>query len=186
MEMSYSAYRAAQVEGGAQRHSHSKTPLRLSAGPEQFIEEVAEPCLEHFHLGLRYRIALGPIVRDGPLKPKGFLTIRVHLELEGLRRELAMFNFAIENKLRGCDLVRLQVDDVCAAGRVGDRATVVQEKTGRPVQFEIPEPVPRASPCAKIEIDIAANRVKRCGPAKQAIRRRTSQPSRTGRTVRLL
>jgi integrase len=50
-----------------------------------------------------------------------------------------LFNLAIDSKLRGCDLVRLQVDDVCAHGRVRDRATIVQRKTGRPVQFEITE-----------------------------------------------
>jgi len=50
-----------------------------------------------------------------------------------------LFNLAIDSKLRGCDLVRLQVDDVCAGGRVRDRATVIQKKTGRPVQFEITE-----------------------------------------------
>src|SRR5206468_4198372 len=48
-------------------------------------------------------------------------------------------NLAIDSKLRGCDLVRLKVDDICAAGRVQDRATVNQKKTGRPVQFEITE-----------------------------------------------
>ena len=50
-----------------------------------------------------------------------------------------MFNLAIDSKLRGCDLVRLQVDDVSVGVRVCDRATIVQEKTGRPVQFEITE-----------------------------------------------
>lgn len=65
--------------------------------------------------------------------------IRVRLQLEGLRRDLAMFNLAIDSKLRGCDLVRLRVDDVSVGGRVRDRATVVQKKTGRPVQFEITE-----------------------------------------------
>ena len=45
----------------------------------------------------------------------------------------------LDSKLRGCDLVRLQIDDVCVGGRVRDRATVVQKKTGRPVQFEITE-----------------------------------------------
>jgi integrase len=48
-------------------------------------------------------------------------------------------NLAIDSKLRGCDLVRLRVDDVFAGGRVRDRATVIQKKTGRPVQFEITE-----------------------------------------------
>ena len=53
------------------------------------------------------------------------------------RRDLALFNLALDSKLRGCDLVRLQVNDVCVGGRVRDRATVVQRKTGRPVQFEL-------------------------------------------------
>ena len=74
-----------------------------------------------------------------PLKPKDVWTIRVRLQMERRRRDLAMFNLAIDSKLRGCDLVRLRVDDVCAAGRVRDRATVTQKKTGRPVQFEITE-----------------------------------------------
>ena len=74
-----------------------------------------------------------------PLKPRDVWTIRVRLQLEGRKRHLALFNLAIDSKLRGCDLVRLQTDDVCVGGRVRDRATVIQKKTGRPVQFEIPE-----------------------------------------------
>jgi hypothetical protein len=74
-----------------------------------------------------------------PLKPKDVWAIRVRLQLEHRVRDLALFNLAIDSKLRGCDLVRLQVDDVCAGGRVRDRATVIQKKTGRPVQFEITE-----------------------------------------------
>jgi site-specific recombinase XerD len=50
-----------------------------------------------------------------------------------------LFNLAIDSKLSGCDLVVLQVDDVCAGGRVRDRGMVIQKKTGRPVQFEITE-----------------------------------------------
>ena len=74
-----------------------------------------------------------------PLKPKDVWTIRVRLQMKDRRRDLAMFNLAIDGKLRGCDLVRLQVDDVYAGGRVWDRGTVIQKKTGRPVQFEITE-----------------------------------------------
>jgi integrase len=74
-----------------------------------------------------------------PLRPKDVWGIRVRLQLEHRARDLALFNLAIDSKLRGCDLVRLQVDDVCAPGRVRDRATVIQKKTGRPVQFEITE-----------------------------------------------
>src|SRR6516165_3870459 len=74
-----------------------------------------------------------------PLKPKDVWTIRVRLQLEGRKRDLAMFNLAVDSKLRGCDLVRLKIDDVSTGGRVRDRATVIQKKTGRPVQFEITE-----------------------------------------------
>jgi len=74
-----------------------------------------------------------------PLKPRDVWTIRVRLQLEGRKRHLALFNLAIDSKLRGCDLVRLPTDDVCVGGRVRDRATVIQKKTGRPVQFEITE-----------------------------------------------
>src|SRR5882672_4703990 len=72
-----------------------------------------------------------------PLKPKDVWSIRVRLQVERRARNLALFNLAIDSKLRGCDLVRLEVDDVCAGGRVRDRATTIQKKTGRPVQFEI-------------------------------------------------
>jgi hypothetical protein len=74
-----------------------------------------------------------------PLKPKDVWTIRVRLQMEEHKRDLAMFNLAIDSKLRGCDLVRLRIDDVSVGGRVRDRATVIQKKTGRPVQFEITE-----------------------------------------------
>jgi site-specific recombinase XerD len=72
-----------------------------------------------------------------PLKPKEVWAIRVRPQLEERRRDLALFHLALDGKLRGCGLVRLQVNDVCVGGRVGDRATVVQRKTGRPVQFQI-------------------------------------------------
>jgi integrase len=76
-----------------------------------------------------------------PLKPRDVWSIRVRLQLQVERRarNLALFNLAIDSKLRGCDLVRLQVEDVSVGGRVRDRATIVQKKTGRPVQFEITE-----------------------------------------------
>jgi integrase len=74
-----------------------------------------------------------------PLKPKDVWAIRVRLQLEQRRRDLALFNLAIDSKLRGCDLVRLRVNDVCVASHVRDRATVIQMKTNRPVQFEITE-----------------------------------------------
>ena len=72
-----------------------------------------------------------------PLEPKHVWSIRVRLEIARLRRDLAIFNLAIDSKLRACDLVKLRVDDICSGTNVRRRATIVQKKTGRPVQFEI-------------------------------------------------
>jgi integrase len=55
------------------------------------------------------------------------------------RRDLAIFNLAIDSKLRACDLVKLRLDDICSGAKVRHRATIVKKKTGRPVQFEITE-----------------------------------------------
>ncbi len=74
-----------------------------------------------------------------PLKPKDVWTIRVRLQILGSKRDLALFNLAIDSKLRGCDLVVLKAQDVCLGGRVRERTTIVQRKTGQPVQFEITE-----------------------------------------------
>jgi integrase len=84
--------------------------------------------------------------------------IRVRLQLEHRARDLAMFNLAIDSKLRGCDLVRLRVDDVCAGGRVRDRATIIQKKTGRPVQFEITEQTRAAIQDWLLEVDAGKER----------------------------
>jgi site-specific recombinase XerC len=74
-----------------------------------------------------------------PLLPKHVWSIRVRLEMAGDLRDLALFNMAVDSKLRGCDLVALQVRDVFAAGRVKERAAITQSKTGRSVRFEITE-----------------------------------------------
>ncbi len=74
-----------------------------------------------------------------PLLPKHVWAIRVRLELAANIRDLALFNMAVDSKLRGCDLVRLKVADVVVAGRVKERASIIQSKTQRPVQFEITE-----------------------------------------------
>jgi site-specific recombinase XerC len=55
-------------------------------------------------------------------------------------RDLAMFNLAIDSKLRACDLTCLRVQDICHGNQVAMRATVLQQKTQRPVQFEITAP----------------------------------------------
>ena len=83
---------------------------------------------------------LGKLIgQKPPLKLREVWAIRIRLQLEERLRDLAMFNLAIDSKLRGCDLVTLRVDDVLLSGRVRPRTTVVQKRTGRPVQFEITE-----------------------------------------------
>ena len=74
-----------------------------------------------------------------PLKPKQVWAIRARLELSGNSRDLALFNMAVDSKLRGCDLVHMMVSDVYVAGRIKERTSVLQSKTKQPVQFEITE-----------------------------------------------
>jgi integrase len=74
-----------------------------------------------------------------PLRPKHVWSIRTQLQIEGRVRDLAMFNLAIDSKLRGCDVVAIKVEDIAASGYTADRATVRQKKTGRPVGFELSE-----------------------------------------------
>jgi integrase len=74
-----------------------------------------------------------------PLRPKHVWSIRTKLQIEGRARDLAMFNLAIDSKLRGCDVIAIWVEDVAASGYAADRATVRQKKTGRPVRFELSE-----------------------------------------------
>jgi hypothetical protein len=74
-----------------------------------------------------------------PLKLKEIWAIRIRLQLSAKTRELAMFNLAIDSKLHACDLTKLRVSDICLGARVAPRATVIQQKTRRPVQFEITE-----------------------------------------------
>src|ERR1700759_4394307 len=80
-----------------------------------------------------------PIGEKPPLRPKHVWSIRTRLPMEGGTRDLAMFNLAIDSKLRGCDVVALRVEDVAPSGYAVDRATVRQKKTGRPVRFELTE-----------------------------------------------
>jgi integrase len=74
-----------------------------------------------------------------PLKTREIWSIRVRLQVAQRVRDLALFNLALDSKLRACDLVALWVDDVALNGRVRSCATVIQRKTGRPVLFEITE-----------------------------------------------
>jgi integrase len=90
---------------------------------------------------------IGP---KAPLKPKHVWAIRQQLKTAGRVRDLALFNCAIDAKLRGCDLVKIRVSDVAPSGVLRERSTVIQQKTGRPVPFEITEPT-RASLAAWLE-----------------------------------
>lgn len=72
-----------------------------------------------------------------PLKLREIWAIRVRLQIAGPMRDLALFNLAIDSKLRSCDLVQLRVKDVANGATVASRAIVMQQKTKRPVQFEI-------------------------------------------------
>ena len=83
-----------------------------------------------------------PLPRIGaklPLRPMHVWTIRVQLQIERRVRDLALFDIALDSKLRGCDVVALRLADIMAAGALRRRATVIQQKTSRPVQFEITE-----------------------------------------------
>ncbi|KFB71090.1 tyrosine-type recombinase/integrase [Candidatus Accumulibacter contiguus] len=75
-----------------------------------------------------------------PLKPKDIWAIRIYLQNLHQIRDLAMFNLAIDSKLRGCDLVNLRVRDITHGNQIMARAMIVQRKTQRPVQFELTEP----------------------------------------------
>ena len=74
-----------------------------------------------------------------PLQPKHVWSIRSKLQAEGRTRDLAMFNLAIDSKLRACDVVALKVEDIAPNGYAADRATIHQKKTGQRVRFEMTE-----------------------------------------------
>ena len=79
-----------------------------------------------------------------PFKLKELWAIRVRLQIHKRSRELALFNLGIDSKLRACDLLKIKVSDVTHGSLVAQRAIVMQQKTSRPVQFEITEPTREA------------------------------------------
>jgi integrase len=85
-----------------------------------------------------------------PLKQQQVWAIRFWLDREQRMRDRALFDLAIDSKLRGCDVVKVKICDLVIGGRVPSRAIVVQQKTGRPVQFELLEPA-RSSMVAWLE-----------------------------------
>ena len=89
----------------------------------------------------------GKIVgQKAPVKLKEIWALRVSLQMESRVREIALFNLGIDSKLRGCDLVSLRLRDICHGDQVAARATVMQHKTQRPVQFELTPADPRRRP----------------------------------------
>jgi integrase len=115
-----------------------------------------------------------------PLQPKHVWAIRTRLQLAGRARDLALFNLAIDSKLRGCDLVSLKVEDVAPHGYAIDRATVRQSKTRRPVRFEITEQTRQA-----IDEHLAVSR-KRSGDFLFQVRRGNGRCLSTRQYARLL
>ena len=102
--------------------------------------------METIHCVSNYRVPHGKPWNKGklsgskpPLLPKHVWAIRTRLHMLGKRRDLALFNLAIDSKLRGCDLVRLRITDVAPRGYAVDRASIRQRKTCQPVKFEITE-----------------------------------------------
>lgn len=75
--------------------------------------------------------------QKAPLKPQEVWAIRVRLQLADHKRDLALFNLAIDCKLRGCDLLRLRVSDLRMGAEIRSRAKIIQSKTGNAVQFEV-------------------------------------------------
>lgn len=75
-----------------------------------------------------------------PLKPQQIWAIRFMLDREERVRDRALFDLAIDSKLRGCDLVKVRIGELVSGGRIRHRAIVIQQKTKKPVQFELLEP----------------------------------------------
>ncbi len=87
---------------------------------------------------------------EAPLTQKQIWAIRFFLDREGRLRDRGLFDLAIDSKLRGCDLVKITIGDLVAGTDIRTRAIVIQQKTGRPVQFELTADV-RASLLAWLE-----------------------------------
>ncbi|WP_417264450.1 hypothetical protein [Celeribacter sp.] len=125
---------------------------------------------------------MGRIVgQKRPLEPKHVWAIRVRLEIAQRIRELALFNLAIDSKLRGCDLVRLKVAGVFAAGQIKHRAAIIQSKTQRPVSFEITEGTRKAIAIwLEAPLMVGSEHLWRAGFTSDCISRRGSMPDWSG------
>ncbi len=115
-----------------------------------------------------------------PLRPNQVWSIRIRLLIQKRTRDLALFNLAIDSKLRGCDVVALRVEDVAPNGYAVDRATVRQKKTGRPVKFELTDQTRQAVD------DLLKAAAKKPGEYLFTGRRGTSRSMTTRQYARLL
>jgi integrase len=115
-----------------------------------------------------------------PLKPKHIWAIRTRLQHEDRVRDLAMFNLAIDSKLRGCDLIRLRVSHIHLGDSIRLRTTIVQQKTGRPVPFELTEPTREAAGPARERLAVPKPEPSRRSPHHAPLR------SAIGRWVALI
>ena len=116
------------------RDGHKLEVPQQRGGPDH----VQNSCAARFFDGNHWNQGrlVGP---KPPFKLKEIWEIRIRLQLAARTRELALFNLAIDSKLRGCDLVNLRVGDVTHGGRVVNRAAVIQHKTRQPVRFDLTE-----------------------------------------------
>ena len=129
--------RQADINIAVSRQSHSpkgfECPLSLIMDNHTQISHIAGDLSMNMSPWNKDRI----IGQKRPLQISHIWGIRIRLELEGKTRDLALFNMAIDSKLRSCVLVKLKVSDAAYGNSVSSRATVLQQKTGSPVQFEI-------------------------------------------------
>jgi len=94
--------------------------------------------LQASEIHIRQHASKGKLIgQKPPLKPNEVWSIRARLQIEERIRDLALFNLAIDSKLRSCDLVKLQVRDVARGTQILKRAMILQQKTHQPVQFEL-------------------------------------------------
>jgi len=132
--------RISTLERIPKSESSSREMLAAAASEESgFPFKRKETVMESSHSAHNYGAwNKGKLVgQKAPFKIKEIWAIRVRLQMQGRLWELALFDLGIDCKLRACDLVKLRVRDVCHGDRVAARAIVLQQKTQRPVQFEI-------------------------------------------------
>src|SRR5438132_11921102 len=132
---------------------HRQISLWSKPSGEMVMEQPITECRGH-----REPWNKGKLVgQKAPLRLKEIWAIRIRLQLGGRTRELALFNLAVDSKLRSCDLVKLRVRDVTHGEHIAARAIVMQQKTQRPVQFEVTEQTRESQPpaCLSASVDTA-------------------------------